>query len=340
MNPKLALESHQSLEQLPALVQSSPVDSSELTGSTGDGPYKELLFRCNTCKRLAHYDHLDGPEGEDISLSDKARYYQEEQGWLCADCSSYTYSLDKILAWRPSSDAFHSSSPYLDSVDYRDDLPREYLVKWTDRSYKRTTWVPHMWLLSTYPQKLKNFVLSGSIVEFGPAVDNPNIKDVGAGITQTQSPPKSPSTRMSTKVPPHSLAPLLDAQERIPSAWKTVDRVLDILLWCPQKRFGGSKNRNRKYRGRRALRSPSLSSSPEVEDPGFLEQYQQIFDVGDQPNDNLTETVDEWENRTGKTFSIKQIHLVVWALLKWEELPYNEGKSEVFCVASKIIYTL
>ena len=124
-------------------------------------PSSELLFRCFTCKRLSHYAELPPKIEDDDEVVEIAASYQKN--WLCMDCSSYIYSLDKILAWRPYPATVVEEDP--GRADYKSHLPREYLVKWEERGYRRTTWVPHMWLLSTSPGKLKNFVAGGSKVE-------------------------------------------------------------------------------------------------------------------------------------------------------------------------------
>jgi hypothetical protein len=62
-------------------------------------------------------------------------------------------------------------------VNYKDHLPREYLVKWMHRGFrhvscrfrtdfrakltKQVTWVPHPWLLAAAAPKLRNFLEKG-----------------------------------------------------------------------------------------------------------------------------------------------------------------------------------
>ncbi len=109
----------------------------------------ELLFRCVKCKRVAHYAHLF-KDDEDMSLPEIAIHFQVETDWQCRDCASFTFHVEKILAWRP----YPANAPNIhvlsaDPPNYKENLFREYLIKWDGRSYRRAQWVPHMWLSST-----------------------------------------------------------------------------------------------------------------------------------------------------------------------------------------------
>lgn len=284
---------------------------------------RELLFRCLSCKRLAHYKHLPTPHNElpPPSNAERALYYQVENGWQCADCASFVYPLDKILAWRPYPvDAVEPKS----SPDIKTSLPREYLVKWAGRSYRRVQWVPHMWLVSTYFAKLKNFLATGPKVELlDELVADSEDMHVDPGPQAIVFEPGDDAFDIAQhKVKPagSSPEPLKDAQLRIPPAWKTVDRILDVQLWHPPT---GSK----KGRSQRKL---AMVSDVEEENPlrqGLQSQLDRAFEDGEQPDDALLESVDEWEARTKQKLNIKQINQVVWAFIKWDDLGYEEGMS-------------
>ena len=123
-----------------------------------------LLFRCIKCKRLAHYDHLPRDD-EDQTVGESAYKFQKDNEWQCADCVTFTFRVSVILAWRPyPKDAPDAQKDSQEPPNYRDALAREYLVKWDGRSYRRAQWVPHMWLLSTAPSMLRNFIVNGSRV--------------------------------------------------------------------------------------------------------------------------------------------------------------------------------
>lgn len=263
---------------------------------------KELLFRCITCKRLSHYEHLPPPDRSDGSGWDAvslAKHYSED--WLCGDCASFTYKVEKIIAWRPSpAGATQPVEP-----NYRDALPREYLIKWKDRSFRRITWVPHMWILATHGQMLRHFTLGT-----GPKVtlmDHPALEEnrdseptTAVGDTRDSTPPitfgdviedaplPSPDDGPAEAIP--------DAHLRIPPAWKTVDRVLDILLWRQRE-----DNDNETMEHQRRI----------------------VFESGEQPSDDYIFSLDRWERANKRDIAEKDIRYVAYAFFKWNDLGYD-----------------
>lgn len=146
VNPQV--KDNSMVPSMPAPSNDKDVEMGDATGSSSapkDVPTthvtaSELLFRCLTCKRLAHYAHLPVPphlSSSEVSLPECAAYYQTDKAWLCKDCSSFQYGLDKILAWRPyPPNATEPPRPADEPPHYKDALPREYLVKWVDRSFR------------------------------------------------------------------------------------------------------------------------------------------------------------------------------------------------------------
>lgn len=291
---------------------------------------RELLFRCLTCKRLAHYAHLPEPSDldEEIQLDavDLARHYQDND-WICGDCSSYTYPVDKILAWRPYPPNATETS---DSPNYKDQLPREYLVKWQGRSYRRTQWVPHMWLLSTHMGKLSNFVQGkGPKIDLlkEPVKDGEDVRMETAptGGAEGDAPPiafgdiEEPSTSMTP--PADSESPSganPDADRKIPPAWKTIDRVLDLLLWAPKKK------QKKKSRLVRAGSDPE--DLAEVDEEAEATRLA-VFEEGEQPSDDYTADLATWERRNNRELNEDDIGLVIWTFAKWKDLNYDECES-------------
>ncbi|CAA7268012.1 unnamed protein product [Cyclocybe aegerita] len=284
---------------------------------------RELLFRCFTCKRLAHYAHLPKPLGfEESSTPDIADHYQTSKSWLCANCSSYKYGLDKIIAWRPyPANAVETPLRPGEFPNYKAHLPREYLVKWAGRSYRRTEWVPHMWLLSTNTAKLKNFVSGGTKVELlkEPLNEDDNAMEVdapgGPPKALFDSKPVSRASSLKSDAINSAIAALPDAERRIPPPWKTVDRVLDILLWRKSSKKSAGKKKSK--------RPIALSSDDDDDDDEMKEVTSVVFEKGQQPPDSLTETVDEWEIHDD--LEKKDANRVVWAFFKWNELGYEEA---------------
>lgn len=291
----------------------------------------ELLFRCFTCKRLAHYAHMRFPTelSSDASVAEIAQFYQTAKAWLCGDCSSYLYGLDKILAWRPyPANAVEPLHPSNEPPNYKSPLPREYLVKWLDRSYRRTQWVPHMWLVSTNHAKLKHFLAGGSKVALLATAmeeDKPMDIDEPAPLFEIAE-SRASSTKPGINTPSLPQDAIPDAERRIPPAWKTVDRVLDVLLWHPRRRTGKSKKHQSKKGKRKVQRIESDDESDEELGNGIQEELDYTFDHGEQPSADLTETVSEWEARNKpSTISMINIDQVVWVFTKWDDLGYDEG---------------
>ncbi|CAK5279999.1 unnamed protein product [Mycena citricolor] len=268
-----------------------------------------LVFRCLTCKRMAHYAHLPVPDDldSDASPADIAGYYVKN--WLCGDCASYTYSLDKILAWRPyPPNAVEADD---DIPTARGPMPREYLVKWVDRSYLRTSWVPHNWLVSTSNAKLKNFLATGSKVDL--------LDDDGETKHTTDPSQVSDSRAASVKsrAPTPGLAPgpLPDAEQRIPPAWKTVDRVLDVVMWTPP---------TSKKKGKTSTKQRIDSDEDEDEDKDLVLERNAAYDQGRQP-EIYVQGLQDWEASNRTSLSIDDIDKIAWIFVKWDDLTYDEA---------------
>ncbi|KAG1757761.1 SNF2 family N-terminal domain-containing protein [Suillus lakei] len=283
-------------------------------------PARELVYRCFTCKRLSHYRHLPVPDTFDpddpASIDDiqLASFYQLETGWRCADCFSYEYTVDKILAWRPyPANAVEPQYSLTNPPEPKSMLPREYLVKWNERSYRRTQWVPHMWLASTTYTKLKNFIATGPKVELldKPAPEQ-NTMQVDSSAKEIPAQPVSFETSASQTPEVEaksksvsSLSPLPDAERHIPPAWKTTDRVLDVLFWTV----------NRSGHRKKGKRNSDLQ-----------DQLVKTQLKGEQPSDDYVETVDDFLRTVDKSqLDIKDIKYVAWAFIKWDDLGYNEA---------------
>lgn len=274
-----------------------------------------LLFRCNVCTRGAHYDHLPQPDDNNtLKLGELASYYQNDLGWKCHDCSSFVYQPDKIIAWRPyPAEATESSG----SVDYSSSLPREYLLKWAERSYKRLQWVPHMWLLATHKQRLRKFVLEGRTVKLLEKVDQSvQGNDDVMLVDRAQESTPEEGIELPAKHP-SLLGPVPDAERRINPAWRTVDRVLDVLLW---------KEPKKKLTIRLNQKPRRVESDDDNMDPRARAELDDAFNKGEQPSAEYTETIAEWEKRNKRNISQDQIGDVVWAFFKWGDLGYEEGE--------------
>ena len=299
----------------------------------GSSPPKQLVFRCYKCKRVAHYGHLPSPFPRDEpDAASLASYYQRQTGWQCADCVSYVYDVDQILAWRPfpptAVEPAHSSN---NAIDIKRPLPREYLVKWQDRSYRRVQWVPHLWLVAKAPQRLKNFLSGTRAIQLLPEpIAEDHADDVmavdGEGIPEPVEDDSGAGKDNASEARTLSLGPLPDAERRIQPAWRSVDRVLDVLLWRPQKHYHKTKSGKQQRRKKAAI--------PESDDDGLEgddkeeadDIYDSIYTNGEQPPAHLVETVSEFEKRTKRAISPEDAELVVWGFFKWNDLGYDAGQ--------------
>ncbi len=333
---EVALQPELSRKDLKALGEEGANEASTSMASPTKEPSSELLFRCFTCKRVSHYAELP-PKGDEDAPAEIAETYQKN--WLCNDCASFTYPLDKILAWRPYPETALEENPLY--PHYQDQLPREYLVKWEQRSFRRTSWVPHMWLLSTHPSKLKNFIITGPKVELlsvsekkPAAVEEPDSIFADDGSRDSSVKPTPPR--------PQDASP--DAESRIPPEWKTIDRILDLRLWYvgQQKSKGKAKSKSKKGRSSKGKNSKTRRVESEEEEEQeddddamdvdvetFGPEYHAAFDEGEQPDDDLLETIEDWETRTGEKFALQHAPLVVWAFIKWDDLAYDEGTYKI-----------
>lgn len=236
--------------------------------------------------------------------------------------------MDQIIAWRPFPEtAVEPPRPAGEEPNYKASLPREYLVKWVLRSYRRVQWVPHGWLLATAPQKLRSFLKTGSRVKLleQPALDAPSTEvahieepndmlDLGGVENSTEV--ASEADNAPTDATP-------DAEVKLNPAWKTVDRVLEAYLWSPEvyrvKRAaakGKSKKRNQK-------------SKPIELDDDLQERADQELDTAFKEGVLLSydfiERIDDWEKRTGEEATEDLLDSVVWVFIKWDDLGYDQG---------------
>ncbi|TFK36879.1 hypothetical protein BDQ12DRAFT_686022 [Crucibulum laeve] len=324
-----ASENNEDVKMLDGTEANESVDKSRYD------PAHELLFRCFTCKRPAHYNHLPLPPDfdADTPIGDIAFYYQQTKSWLCADCSSYTYGLDKIIAWRPyPPNAIEPPRPPNEPPHYKDQLPREYLVKWKDRSFKRVQWVPHMWLVSTSAQKLKHFLKMGPKLELlqePVELDNSLSTEFSAPTFEigSESHALLSKTRDGTPANASPNDALPDAERRIPPSWKTVDRVLDVVLWYPKPKSTRRWAKGKKGKVKsKALRVESESESENDSLAKSMEaEKASIHEHGEQPSADFAGTVPEWEEHVGRKLLLTDVNQVAWAFIKWDDLGYDEA---------------
>ncbi|GAA5891901.1 hypothetical protein JCM5296_003266 [Sporobolomyces johnsonii] len=229
----------------------------KLEDGDGDGQVESteivpgLMFRCKTCKRVAHYGclEMDDPEW---SLADHIKSYFNWE--MCHDCYRYDHEwqvkLDVILAWKEDEPQSPSEGGKDDDEEEEEGTPdlavavkrkdektgreyvvpsakdlmsrAQYLVKWQNQSYRHLDWVPHAWLAAAHGGKLANFLARGSTVSFEPPQDD---------ASDDEDPTASTNAKDDLGSAP---APDPDAIDRIPKGWRTVERVLDAWYTSPK----------------------------------------------------------------------------------------------------------
>jgi chromodomain-helicase-DNA-binding protein 4 len=113
----------------------------------------KVMFRCMTCNRACHFNHLPPPPPKESTDSDEMQIDSDPlqvyttPHWRCNECRTYDgKKVDVVLGWRP-----------LPQISDHDDFLREYLVKFDGESYARVQWVPATWLAGVSFQMKSNF---------------------------------------------------------------------------------------------------------------------------------------------------------------------------------------
>ncbi len=108
-----------------------------------------LLFRCNICYRAFHMHHLppkmddaalDGADEEQIGSDRFSEYCQD---WSCFQCAIAPAEVEALIAWRPINEEAYVPGT---STEMTEEDTKEYLVKWKQMSYFKSTWMPGPWV--------------------------------------------------------------------------------------------------------------------------------------------------------------------------------------------------
>ncbi|WVR06458.1 hypothetical protein IAU60_003489 [Kwoniella sp. DSM 27419] len=330
---------------------------------------KPPLFRCLRCRQSVHYEHLEIPRslGDRPQLKDIAYHYQNSskggQAWFCHLCRSWIWTVDIIIAWRPS--PADIQEPELDEdekANWKDPLPREYLVKWTSRGFRHVTWVPHAWLQVTTAGKLRHFL------EHGPALDLVTDETLAARGDEMAQPTiaaltaeedKSASTKRHTHGPTEDIkkewkgigpGPEAEAEASLPVEWSTVDRVLDIMLLPPAKKVAALSQKNVQRRGQRIMsESGSESSGQSQQDrengrssPADEMRIRLGLKDGQQPPSDMLMAIDEYEQSARRVLNADDVDevagLITWCFVKWDDLQYDQSTWDTPPPATSSLY--
>ncbi|EPS33346.1 hypothetical protein PDE_08308 [Penicillium oxalicum 114-2] len=100
----------------------------------------ELLFRCASCHRAFHFEHLKTEDMQDTS--ELISHFTTH--WQCHDCTDAPGDIETLVAWRLVEKPLGASR--LPLVELIPEVEKQYLVKWKQKSYFRTTWMPGDWV--------------------------------------------------------------------------------------------------------------------------------------------------------------------------------------------------
>ncbi|KAL7801473.1 PHD/FYVE-zinc-finger like domain-containing protein [Trichoderma afarasin] len=101
-----------------------------------------VLFRCTTCHRGWHQEHLPSMGNDSIGTDVKSERLKDYSvDWRCNDCSSIRSKIHRLVAWRP----VVQQNPLPAYGDISED-EREYLIKWQDTSFAHCSWASGAWV--------------------------------------------------------------------------------------------------------------------------------------------------------------------------------------------------
>ncbi|CVK92562.1 related to CHD1-transcriptional regulator [Fusarium mangiferae] len=105
-----------------------------------------VLFRCTSCHRGWHVDHLPGARGGTIGTDLKSERLKDHSiDWQCKECANARHKIHRLVAWRPVSTELAKQDPRPIYTEVRED-DKEYLIKWESRSYAHCDWKPGAWV--------------------------------------------------------------------------------------------------------------------------------------------------------------------------------------------------
>lgn len=105
-----------------------------------------VLFRCLSCWRAFHYEHLPSCNDimdMDIEVDTEQRWREYSRDWKCKDCVTMPAKVSGLIAWKPvDEDTYDPAEPF----EAIEEDEKAYLVKWEGMSYFRALWMPGAWV--------------------------------------------------------------------------------------------------------------------------------------------------------------------------------------------------
>ena len=109
---------------------------------------KNVMFRCSSCYLAFHMHHLPSQVENILEVDDNdqkatVRYSQYCRTWTCDDCAKAVADIGALVAWRPTDLDKYIPGHTVEQVS--EDM-KEYLIKWHNKSYYRSTWKRGAWV--------------------------------------------------------------------------------------------------------------------------------------------------------------------------------------------------
>lgn len=107
-----------------------------------------VLFRCIGCQRAFHFEHLPSynihsSNPSDIEMLRKSRLHEYCLDWRCQDCRKAPSRVQGLVCWRPLNSEKYIHGQKADEVNEDE---KEYLIKWSNKSYFDCSWMPGSWV--------------------------------------------------------------------------------------------------------------------------------------------------------------------------------------------------
>ena len=107
-----------------------------------------VLFRCTSCRRGFHFEHLPPFTHKSETPNDVAelrleRVDEYSKHWQCIDCRDAPAKVQTLVAWRPFDRKSYTPDQTVDEIS---EDKKTYLVKWENQSYFACTWMPGAWV--------------------------------------------------------------------------------------------------------------------------------------------------------------------------------------------------
>ena len=107
---------------------------------------ENVLFRCLSCWRAFHFEHLPSRNNImdiDTEVDVEQRWREYSRDWKCKDCVSMPAKVSGLVAWKPVDEDTYDPAQPLDGIEEDE---KAYLVKWEGMSYFRARWMPGPWV--------------------------------------------------------------------------------------------------------------------------------------------------------------------------------------------------